>query len=182
MKFKSMTVAILALSAFGLPATAVAQTEMKCITAAEAQNLISFALPDILSGVINQCKPQLASSAFMITSGPSLLARYQASADVAWPNAKIAMMKMIGDDALLSSVPDQVIKGLLAAGIASGVGKDIKPKDCGTIDRVAEALAPLPPQNASNLIGVFLEMQNNKPKTGSKAPALNICPALTAAK
>lgn len=182
MKSKPMTVSILALTAFSLPATAVAQTEMKCITATEAQNLISFALPDILSGVINQCKPQLAPSAFMMTSGPSLVARYQEKADVAWPNAKIAMMKMIGDDALLSSVPDQVIKGLLTAGIASSVGKDIKPKDCVTIDRVAEALAPLPPQNASNLIGVFLEMQSNKPKTGSKAPVLNICSAITAAK
>jgi hypothetical protein len=170
-------IAVLALTIAALPGSAIAETAKPCMTPAEVQNLITFAMPDIISGLATQCRQHIPASAFLSKSGGDLVARYRVTGDEAWPLAKKAMFKMIGDDKMAAAMPDEVTKGLLTAGISAGISKDIKSEDCGAISGVAEALAPLPPQNMATLIGVVLQMSSKKSGGKSKDSPFNICPA-----
>jgi hypothetical protein len=179
---KFVRIPILALTAAALPGTAIAQAAKPCMTQVEVQNLITFAMPDIISGLATQCKPHIPATAFLNKSGGDLIARYRVTGNEAWPMAKKAVFKMMGDDKLAASMPDELTKGFLTAGISAGITKDIKPEDCGSISGVAEALAPLPPQNMATLIGVVIQMSSKKSGGKSKGSPFDICPAVVAAK
>jgi hypothetical protein len=173
--------AILALSAAALPCAGIAQAAKPCMTRDEAQNLMAFAMPDLISGIAAQCKPHLSDDAFLTKSGSDLVARYRTNGNAAWPKAKKAMFKMIGDDSMAAALPDDVTKGLLTAGITAAMSKDFKSEDCNSISDIVETLAPLPPQNMASLISLILEMTSKKSSAGNE-PALNVCPAIVAAK
>ncbi len=169
-----------AFATLALPAAATAQTAEKCMTAAEANSLITFALPDIIEGAVKQCKPHLSPKSYFASSGDSLVARYRTLANPAWPGAKKAMLKLVGDNPMMAmlsgSTADKMMQELLAAGVAQGIGGDIKPGDCGSIDQMTEALAPLPPENTAKLIGLMIAMDSGKRKSGGKKPPFNLCP------
>lgn len=150
------------------------------MTSAEANSLISFALPDIIAGIVNQCKPHLPAKSYFVQSGDTLVARYRTLAEPAWPGAKKAMFKLMGDNPmagmLSDATADKMMQEMLAAGIAQGIGGDVKPEDCGSIDQITETLAPLPPENTAKLLGLVIAMDGGKGKASGKKPPFNICP------
>ncbi len=163
-----------------MPTLATAQTASQCLTAKEAHGLISFALPDIITSVSNKCAPTLGPDGYLSRSGKNLASRYRPSAATSWPTAKLAMRKfMDADTSFLDNLPDDALKGFLAAGISTAVVKDIKPAKCGDIDRIARVLAPLPAENMSQLVGIVLELSARPPAQAAvaktKAP-FSICP------
>jgi hypothetical protein len=167
----------LALTAVALPTQAIAAEQ--CVTAAEAQNIMTAVIPDVLDGMMKQCAPSVPAKGFFKTSGPALVSRYRVSGDKAWPEARKAFFKMAGNDksmATLSALPDDMVKGLISIGISSAMADDIKPADCPKVERVVEALAPLPPENTATLIGVFMEMGANRSAEGKSTKGFKICP------
>lgn len=178
MGFKHLTRLPLAFAAFALPAQAIAAEQ--CLTPVEAQSMMNAFMPDLLDGVIKQCAPSVPKAGFFAKSGEALVARYRAVGDKSWPAAKKVFLKMAGGDksmTTLSALPDDMIKALVSVGISTSIAGDIKPQDCGAVERIVEALSPLPPENTSTLVGVFIEMDANKKGKGKAKSGFDICPS-----
>lgn len=167
-----------------VPGAAMAQAASQCLTPKEAQGLITFALPDIIVAVSGKCAPPLGPDGYLTRSGTDLANRYRTAAAPSWPSAKLALRKFANADAaLFDNMPDDAIKGFFGAGVATTIVKDVKPAQCGDIDRVMKVLSPLPPENMSQLVGIVLEMSARPPaqataaKVTAKAKApFSICP------
>ncbi|MFM5915652.1 hypothetical protein D5I55_00755 [Chakrabartia godavariana] len=167
--------------ALALPAVATAQTAKQCLTPKEAQSLITFALPDVITSVGAKCAPAIGPEAYLAKAGPDLAARYRTAAAPNWPTAKQALLKFVDmDAALLANLPDEALKGFFGAGVATAIVKQVDAAQCADIDRIMKTLAPLPPENMSQLVGIMLEI-GARPKAQAaaakaKAP-FSICPA-----
>jgi hypothetical protein len=151
-----------------------ASAASSCLTPAEAQAIVRVALPDIIGGVSDKCKANLAGTSFILQSGPGMIARYRSSANAAWGAAKPAMTKIAGDQAsFLANLPDDAVKPLLSALVSGEIGKGIKPEQCGKIDNLMAAVAPLPAENMADLVVAIAGLTAKE----GKASKINICEA-----
>ena len=148
-----------------------------CLTGAEAEAATLVALPEIIRETGLVCADRLPAAALVRQTHGPFLARYQAEADRAWPTARAALAKLSDPAAamlLQSDYARPVIVGLLVPQL---VGQ-IAPADCGTLDRLATLLAPLPPRNAAGIIVTtlaWLKSEKAKGRTVS-VPDLPLCP------
>lgn len=178
---KKMHALAVAAVAVAIPAAATAQTAKQCLTPKEAQGLISFALPDIITSISSKCAPTLGPDGYLTRSGKDMADRYRAAAVPSWPSAKLALRKFVGSEIeFMDAMPDEALKGFFGAGVSTAIVKDVKPDQCNDIDRVMRLLAPLPPENMSQLVGIVLEI-GARPKAQAAAAKTNapfsICPA-----
>lgn len=178
---RPLTLSLLAVSAALLPIQAIAQTARPCLTPREAQALISFALPDVLAGITTKCAPVAGATSYLAMGGKTLSEKYRPASALAWPSARPAIRKLAGPDAqFLDVLPDDALKGLSGTLAATAIVKEIKPEQCADADRLVRAVAPLPPENMSMLVGIMLEIISRPKAQAAVAKAkspLNICPA-----
>jgi len=164
-----------------LPAQALAQSPRPCLTPKEGQALISFALPDVIIGITSKCAPVTGPSSFLATSGRALASTYRSASNAAWPTARPAILKQVGEGGdLLGLMPDEAFKSFAGAFATTAVLKELRPERCTDIDRVLMATSPLPPENMSMLVGIMLEILARPTAQAAIAttkPPLNICPA-----
>lgn len=148
--------------------TASAQAATACMQPAEAQALITSFLPDMIRGLRDVCKASLPQGAFLLGSGEALAVRYEPEARTAWVSGRAAAVKLAGEEDIFKRLDDESMRKTFGAVVSGEISKDVKPKDCGTIDSVLKALEPLPPANLSTLIGVLLQAvgQDSKQKRG----------------
>lgn len=159
--------------AFSFPSTVIAQTPGACLTRPEAEALMAFALPSAMRALTKHCTANLPATSALVQSGPIIAARYQPDADKAWPAAKAGFDKLSGLK-LSEQLGEEAAKGLIQAGFAAGLVEQVKPQDCGQIDRFVDILQPLPARNMAMLLVAFMELGGAKKPTG-KSP-FNICP------
>lgn len=145
---------ILALVA--VPGAAQAQATSTCLTQTETTAMIGYVLPDLVAGVRDKCKATLPANSFLSSRSAELEARYRAQADTLWPQARVAFVKMVGEDEVMKKLPDSALRPFLTAAFATTITDDVKPKDCPTADGLVETLAPLPPLNLARLIGIII--------------------------
>ena len=178
---KSSRLWISATCALLLPAQALAQSTRPCLTPKEGQALITFAFPDVVTGITDKCAPVAGPASFLATSGRALASTYRATSNAAWPTARPAIRKLAGENgALLDMMPDDAFKSFAGAFAATVVVKQIAPERCNDIDRIIRATSPLPPDNMSMLVGIMLEILARPTAQAAIAtakPPLNICPA-----
>ncbi len=178
---KSSRLWISATFALLLPAQALAQSTRPCLTPKEGQALITFALPDVVTGITDKCAPVAGPSSFLATSGRTLASSYRATSNAAWPVARPAIRKLAGENGqLLDLMSDDALKSFAGAFAATAVVKQISPERCNDIDRIMKVTAPLPPENMSMLVGIMLEFlarPTAQAAIASARPPLNICPA-----
>lgn len=155
------------------PNAAIAQTPKPCLTRAEADGLMTFALPSAMRALTKHCTPSLPATSALVQSGALIAARYQSDADKAWPVARIGFDKMSGMK-ISEQLGEEAARGLIEAGLGAGLVEQIKPQDCPKIDRFIDILQPLPAKNMAMLMTAFLELGSET--KGSKSP-FNICPA-----
>lgn len=149
----------------------------RCVTAAEANAFMSFAMPDVLDGVLQQCRSHVAVTGFFSKSGAGLVEKYRRGQDSHWPGAKAAFFKIADNDpgvASLKIMPDSVVKPLVSFGATAKATNEIKSDDCGKIERMVEAMAPLPPENTATIVSALLEIAATR-STNKAANGLAIC-------
>jgi hypothetical protein len=154
--------------------TASAQTARKCVTPDEAQNVVMFALPDVMLNTVERCRPHLTPTSYLLKSGGSLANTYRAVADTAWGKAKPVLFRLINEP-VMRAMPDNVVKPFFGGAVGSLAADRVQPSDCDAINRAVEALAPLPPQNMAMLIGLVIEKQGAKAAASGKKDILEIC-------
>jgi hypothetical protein len=152
-----------------------AQAAETCMTAAEAQGLVQVALPDLLTSVGEKCASTLPKSAFLQAQRKDLIARYVSEAQAAWPNARVAAMKLAGDSKFFSILPDSAAKSIITGMVSLGVGERLKQDQCPALDRAFSAMAPLPSANVAAFVVALAELQPAPAKPGRK-PLFAICP------
>lgn len=140
-------------------AAAADNASATCMTEPEANALFIYAIPEALTGVAKSCKAVLPATAFLPTKSDETIGRFRAAANGSWPMAKAAFLKIVGpgdDSKVISGMSDSALEPFVAATLAGTVSKDIKPADCGKIDRFVAALAPIPVANAAQLLTALM--------------------------
>lgn len=171
--------ALLALAATlsGSPAVQAAATAApSCLTAREFTALSTYALPSVISGTARVCAPVLPAQGYLPQHGTELAQRYAAGKARAWPEAKVAFIKMSTASSpdtaqLFLSMPDDSLQQIADAAMAGVVSGKIKPDSCAMIDRVVGLLAPLPAENTAELIAVLVGLGSkaDQPRLGKFA-------------
>lgn len=174
MPMRKMTGAAIALWMGMAATTAQAAADKPCLTPNEAQAMITAIMPDVFQQIGRKCSSVLPEAATLRGGLPPLVARYQAPADLAWPQALVALGKIGGKD--VAGVDPRLLRPMMGPMMASAIADGIKPADCPAIDRAVELLSPLPPANTAGLVVLFAQLAKDK-----KDSPFNICPAATSA-
>lgn len=163
---------VAAAMALALPGVANAA----CLNHKEAENITLVALPEILRETGLVCAAKLPSTSLLKQANSPFLARYDAAADSAWPQARAAIVKLSNPaaNALLGSA---YARPLLTSLIVPLLVGRIAPADCGTIDTLVTQLAPLPPRNTASVVVTALTYLNGEKAKGKPidVPELPLC-------
>lgn len=123
----------------------------QCLSRGEVHDLIAYVLPDAISSTTTGCSASLPADSYLTVKGPALADEFKAGKNAAWPGAKAAFMKIAnqdGKDNTLSTVSDELLRGILDGVMAEKLGElKIKPSTCGDISRLSATLAPMPAEN-----------------------------------
>ena len=166
-KFRSL-IALLAMVAVPVQA---ATPDATCLSEAEVRALAAFAMPSALDGLIKNCSTHVGDSSFMVRSGSSLVAGYAANKNAAWPLARKAFFRLVGDKdkdsaEMVAKLPDSALQPFVEGMIGGMVGAKLKPEQCRLADKMMRLLAPLPPENMVELLGTVVELATADKKAG----------------
>jgi len=138
-----------------------AQAQTPCVTTPEATSIALVALPEVIRQVGTICAARVPATSLLRQTSGSFIARYQAEADRAWPDARAALGRVAGPDVaplLQSDFSRPMLVSLLAPALVDAV----QPKDCADIDHIVTLAQPLPPKNAAGLIVATLKLTRDK--------------------
>ena len=144
-----------------------------CIPQRQAEALFLAMAPAVIGTVAATCAPALPPSAILRRSVGPLTAKFAAESDAAWPLAREALRTLVGPEAG-AMVDSELARPMVTAMVAPLLAKEVKLKDCGSIDRVLRLIDPLPARNTAGLVVAIMEMAGNDRKRVN-AP-LAICP------
>lgn len=152
--------AALALGACTLSQAASAQ--QSCITRAELSAVAIYAVPGIIQGAQLKCGATLPASGFLRTNGAAFSSRYANVRSGVWPEARSGALKYLAAKspdaqqnlALIANLPEETVQPLLDVMVAQETAKNLNLQDCSAVDLTLEALAPLDPRAAANLVGL----------------------------
>jgi hypothetical protein len=161
------------IACMSLPSITCAQAAPPCLTADEAQGLMTYALPLVVLGLRKHCLTSLPATAALIQAGPLMAARYQPDADAAWPVAQVAIDKLSGVK-LAAIMGPKAGKGLIDLVVAEGLINQVKAEDCPLIDRMIDTVQPLPASNMATLVTAMMELLSHKQ---AKPGPISICAA-----
>lgn len=164
----------LALFALAVPQAAMAG---ECLSDREVSGMMAFAIPSVLSTVTETCRPHLASDGFVALQSKAMISNYAARKDENWPLARAAFIKFgdRGDSktkSLIGKLPDDLLKPLVEVGISSTLESDVKPAQCGNIERLLQILDRVGPQDTADLFGVVMMLAQSG---GKSAKGITMC-------
>lgn len=149
----------LAVAALALCPTLAQAAEPPCLAPAEFTAVSTYALPSLIRGAVSRCGPALPADAFLRTGGEALARKYDLGKAASWPRAKTAFLK-VGTvvnpqvSGLFGAMPDATLRPLADGSMVSLVGQKLPTERCASLSRAVELVAPLPPANAAELIGL----------------------------
>ena len=162
-------------------AAAMAQAQAPpraCLTTAEAESLVTVALPDVLRQTGARCAAKLVATSPLRRTDSDLLRRYARAADGAWPAAQAAIVKL-SDPMINGLLQSDYARPLLGSIVGPMIAARLPIEDCATVDRLVTLLAPLPPANVAGLVVVAADRARRvRPAAGASNPAasLPLCP------
>ncbi len=141
-----------------LPQVAAA-AEPPCLTQGEVTALATYALPSLIGSASRTCAASLPAGAWLPVNGSALAARYGEGKARAWPPAKAAFLRLSAASnpeaaSLFTALPDSSLMPVADAALAGIIAAKLKPDACPTIDRALALIAPLPAENAAELIAI----------------------------
>lgn len=150
----------------------------QCVTAAEFRAGARFVMPILIEGAAKKCQPTLGNGSYLATKGPALEQRFAAQAgDDGVITALVAKLAPKGE---MKGLDAGALKAFATVAVAKGMGDDLKPEICPTIDKVLALLDPMPAENTIGLVEVILrQVDADKAKKAAKTggPAKRVlCP------
>lgn len=159
-----------ALLAAGLStAASSAMPKLPDMSGDEASALAVYAMPGFIAAARQTCAGELSPNGFLALQGPGLAKRYAAEQNAAWPVARSALLRIVSAKApdqvkTFESLPDKAIRPLADALIQQELAAKIHPRSCRNIERMAEAISPLDPRDASRVLGVLFDIASTSDK------------------
>lgn len=153
--------------------------QLPCVTAPEAEALITSVLPETIEALGKSCAAALPPNAVLRQPPPPLIARYRAEADAAWPGAQAAVTRLVGTDAsgLLSG---SIARPLIASLLAPAITRAVRVDECPAYDRIVTLAQPLPPRNLAGLLVAAWQISDARrprPANGTAVQGgISICP------
>lgn len=150
----------------------------RCVTAAEFHAGARFVMPILIDGAAKKCQPTLGNGSYLATRGPALAQRYASLAgDDGVITALVGKLDPKGD---MKGLDAAALKAFATVAVAKGMGDDLKPDICPTIDKVLALLDPMPAENTIGLVEVILrrvdaDNARKAAKTGGPAKRV-LCP------
>ncbi|WP_420382939.1 hypothetical protein [Novosphingobium sp.] len=173
--------AMLALVALG-SATAAQAASDSCMTPAELNATLVYALPSVIDATAQFCRPVLARDGYLASQGAGLSARYRMGQAGAWPVARAAVLKIAGGGLgkFAALLPDGTLQDMASGYVQQFVVQGVHPGDCADIESALALMAPLPPENTAGLIALVVRRveSTNSGKTvvAGKKLRLPLCP------
>lgn len=124
--------------------TVAQAAEPVCMTRAEVNSVVAYALPVALEPVMTTCKQHLAPDAYLLVGGRQIAANLAAKKADHWQSAKAAVTRVWGGGKLLD-MPDDALQATLATKVAQEINGKIKPRACKDISAISARLSPLSP-------------------------------------
>jgi hypothetical protein len=143
----------------------------------EASALAVYAMPGFIAAARQTCASELSPNGFLALQGPGLAQRYAAEQNAAWPVARAALLRIVTAKApdqvkTFESLPDKAIRPLADALIQQELAAKIHPRSCRNIERMAEAISPLDPRDASRILGVLFDIASTSDKLAASLGSL----------
>jgi hypothetical protein len=144
-----------------------------CVTRTEAEALVLFVAPDLIRQTGQRCAAALPANALLRQTSGSLLSKYAAESERAWPQARSALLKVAGPDVsqMLDSAFAKPMIGALVAPLVTG---ELQAKDCPMVERALNLVQPLPARNTAALLVLFAQADAASPRPMMRLP---ICAA-----
>lgn len=143
-----------------------------CLTRGQVTSLVTYALPEVLTGTAARCRQALPANAFLSTQGTALARRYAAQKNAYWPAARSAFLTLAKSgqidqgSGILELLPETSQRTLVDVTVQGLVAQAIPLEQCGKIDTVISLVAPLPPQNMAGLLTIFIDMASKSQNAG----------------
>lgn len=148
--------ALALVAAVSLTAAPAAAQPRPCLSATDAESISLVALPEILRETGRVCASTLPAGSLLRRQPRTLMARYDAEADRAWPAARSAIAKL-SDPAVILLLQSDYARPMLTSLIVPMLVGRIATGDCPTLDRLATLLEPLPPRNTAGVVVTILQ-------------------------
>ncbi|MBX9796416.1 hypothetical protein [Sphingomonas sp.] len=151
--------------------------QLPCVTAPEAEAVITSVLPETVDQLGSICAGALPAGAVLRQPPAELMARYRADADAAWPAAQGAVARIAGPQAgalLTGAAARPLVGGLIAPVIVRAV----QPADCAAYDRIFTLAQPLPPRNLAGILVAAWTLADSR-RGAQSTPASTARPGLT---
>lgn len=163
------------LSALGMVAAPTA-VQGRCLTTIEAESIAQVALPAIIRSTGSACAGALPPTSLVRQANGSLIEKYDAAADRAWPTARAAIAKL-SDPMIEGLLSSDYARPVITTLIAPLVVGRVAVEDCPVIDTLITQLAPLPAVNTATIVVTTLRyLQHEKAKGRNVAvPDLPLC-------
>lgn len=155
-----------------LPAQAIAQPKgPKCLTRPELRTAIAYLMPTLVNAAVERCRPSLASNAYLVARGSSLVERYRAAGTGSDRDVTALIQRFVPLPGGKAS-QGTAAKGLIDAAIGFAIQSEIKDKDCADISQSMAFLDPLPAANMAGLIEfVAVKVNDGNARKAAIAPA-----------
>lgn len=179
MKVSRYLAPVLAFAAVGQ--AQAAQAQQACIAPTDLGDTMVYAVPIAFDAARTACARQLRSDGFFARGGERFVSGFRARQNAAWPGAFRTMKVLLAEESgkakagdldvlrLVQSMPEANLRPFVDGLMGQMIAEEIKPDNCGKIERGMELLSPLPVDNVAGLMGFVVEL------LGLDKPA--ICPA-----
>lgn len=170
------TAAIAALCSVGQAQAAegAVPTSEPCITNAEVQGAVAYVLPILLRTVSDKCSALLPANAYLRTASPGLVRELEASQNRAWPQARALLIKFAREDKAMVALSDEALRPIVDQIVGKKLEIRVEVGMCGDVNDIAEAVAPLSPDQTVNLFATILNIAGrHDKKMRTCAPRLN---------
>ncbi|RJF91378.1 hypothetical protein [Sphingomonas cavernae] len=162
------------------PAHAAATAD--CVTGDEVKAIALVLLPEALDATAKVCASVLPATALLRKTDAPIFERYRVEKAPAMELARAAFARIagLGDSDEVNNAGLELMRAMLVPQLSA----EIKPADCGAINRMIELFEPLPPENMAGAIATILQIvakedaakAKKKRKKSSQGDDLNICP------
>ncbi|HSX57580.1 MAG TPA: hypothetical protein VLG14_19930 [Sphingomonas sp.] len=148
----------------------------ECMPARNAEALVLMIAPALITQMQQRCTSVLPADAYLLRSGPALVAKYEAAAAAVDTEAMEAFRFFGGSE--LAELKNETLRPLIREQMAKGLAGEFKVDDCAGFDLIFSNLDPLPPANLARVLIAIVQTMDNGSKTNRKRKKPDICPAL----
>ncbi len=143
--------AVLSVSALISAQAGGAKAPRPCLTHDDFHAGIAYIMPVLFESVLTACSTHLETDAYLSEHGTEFIAKYQSLSTIDEKQFVAMLAKYSGEPEYDAPASENNLQAIISK-FRNELVSNVKPQDCGWIDRIAKDLAALPPENMLGLL------------------------------